>query len=371
MTPTADVSRRHFLQFAAAGTAGLALAPTASAAVSPSPTATADAVIWINLVGGPSQLDTFDPKPAAPSTVRGPFRPIPTRVPGIQLSELFPKMAAVSDKFSLIRSMHHTAAAVHETGFQLLQTGKLFGSGPEWPNAGAVVAHLLGERDRFPPWLVFGDRDVDTGLAVSRGFGPGFLPVSACDVDYPYSSRSEVDTPSFGDWAFVVPFFLGSSARFLTLNMFPTVFDAPSWDCHAAGGSLNTTLADYRDTVAPMFDAAFTTLLANLESVGRLDRTLVVATGEFGRTPYLNAGGGRDHHPGCWTAIVAGGGVQGGRAIGASDRLGGEPVDRPVTPPELLATVYHALGISTATTIPGPAGTPVRIVDAEPVAELF
>ena len=371
MTPTVDVSRRQFLQAAAAGTAGWAAAPAATAAVTPSPAATADAVIWINLVGGPSQLDTFDPKPAAPSTVRGPFRPIPTRVPGVQLSELFPKMAAVSDKFSLVRSMHHNAAAVHETGFQLLQTGKLFGSGPEWPNAGAVVAHLLGERDRCPPWWVIGGTELDTGLAVSRGFGSGFLPVPDGTLCNPGRPHPGYDTHSFSVWASVAPSTTGSGARFVTLNMFPTVFDAASWDCHAADGSLNTTLADYRDTVAPMFDAAFTGLLADLEQAGRLDRTLVVATGEFGRTPYLNAGGGRDHHPGCWTAIVAGGGVQGGRVVGRSDHLGGEPVDRPVSPAELLATVYHALGIPVTTTIPGPVGSPVRVIDAEPVAELF
>jgi uncharacterized protein (DUF1501 family) len=153
--------------------------------------------------------------------------------------------------------------------------------------------------------------------------------------------------------------------------MYSTVFDAPSWDCHADRGSLACDLDDYRDTVAPTFDMVFTTLIADLEQRGQLDRTLVVATGEFGRTPHPNANGGRDHWPGCWTAILAGGGVRGGRVVGTSDSLAGEPKDRPVTPAELVATIYHALGVPPHATIPGPDGTPVRVVDAAPVTELF
>lgn len=366
MTPNA--TRRDFLMSAAATTVGLSALPaTASLTTTP---ATADAVIWINLVGGPSQLDTFDPKPAAPSAVRGPFRPIPTRTPGIYFTELFPKLAAISDKFSLIRSLHHTAAPVHETGFQLLQTGKLFGDGPEWPHMGAVVGHLLGERARCPAWWMVGIADVETGMAVSRGFGQGFLtgmdsmPITAGKA-FPVE-----DPPSFAEWMSVVPS-TARDGRFITVNMFSTVFDAPSWDCHAAGGSLATSLGDYRDTVAPTFDDAFSALLLDLDSRGMLERTLVVATGEFGRTPYLNANGGRDHWPGCWSALIAGGGARGGRVLGASDRLGGEPIERPVTPPELVATVYHALGIAPTTTIPGPNGSPVPVVDAVPVIELF
>ncbi|MBX9622340.1 MAG: DUF1501 domain-containing protein, partial [Gemmataceae bacterium] len=95
------------------------------------------------------------------------------------------------------------------------------------------------------------------------------------------------------------------------------------------------------------------------------------ATGEFGRTPYLNGSGGRDHWAGCWTALVAGGGVQGGRVVGASDRLGGEPKDRPVTPQELVATVFHALGVPPDATIPGPTGSPVAVYPGRPVQELF
>lgn len=358
-------SRRDFLKTAALTTAGFATATATTAGATINPPSSADAVIWINLVGGPSHLDTFDPKPAAPSAVRGPFRSIPTRTPGVQVSELFPKLAALSDKFSLIRSLHHSAPPVHEAGFQLLQTGQLFGDGPEWPHMGAVAGHLLRSRANLPAWHVGGGLDVDTGMVAGRGFTGGFL----AGTEY---QPVPCEIPSGPDgWSLASRQLIAGGTRFLTINMFPTVFDAPSWDCHAAGGSLNTTLSDYRDMVAPMFDMAFSRLLQDLESHGLLERTLVVATGEFGRTPHLNANGGRDHWARCWTAIIAGGGVQGGRVIGASDRLGGEPADRPVTPPELVATVYHALGITPATTIPGPAGLPVSVVDAEPVRELF
>ena len=159
--------------------------------------------------------------------------------------------------------------------------------------------------------------------------------------------------------------------RFITINQFSTVFDSPSWDCHADGGSLRTDLNDIRDTVAPSFDTAFAALLTDLEDRGLLDSTLVVATGEFGRTPKLNANGGRDHWAGAWTALVAGGGVKGGRVIGRTDAKGTEPTDRPVTPQELVATIFHALGVPADATIPGPDGKPVAVYPGEPVAELF
>ncbi|HSQ55315.1 MAG TPA: DUF1501 domain-containing protein [Gemmata sp.] len=164
---------------------------------------------------------------------------------------------------------------------------------------------------------------------------------------------------------------VSDSSDFVTINQFSTVFDAPSWDCHADGGSLRTNLNDIRDTVAPSFDTAFSALLTDLESRGLLDSTLVVATGEFGRTPRLNANGGRDHWAGAWTAIVAGGGTKGGRIIGRTDAKGTEPADRPVTPQELVATIFHALGVPHAATIPGPDGAPVAVYPGKPVAELF
>jgi uncharacterized protein (DUF1501 family) len=157
----------------------------------------------------------------------------------------------------------------------------------------------------------------------------------------------------------------------VTVNMYLSVFDEVSWDCHADGGSLRTTLSDIRDTVAPTFDTAFSGLLRYLDDAGRLDSTLVVATGEFGRTPKLNGNGGRDHWANAWTAIVAGGGVKGGRVIGKTDSHGTEPTDRPVTPQELVQTIFHAMGVPHSATIPGPDGTQVAVYPGAPVTELF
>jgi uncharacterized protein (DUF1501 family) len=153
--------------------------------------------------------------------------------------------------------------------------------------------------------------------------------------------------------------------------MFDTVFNEITWDCHADGGALGTTLDDYRDTLCPMFDLAYSALLEDLHQRGLLETTLVAAFGEFGRTPLLNARGGRDHWPGVWTALFAGGGVHGGQVIGASDGHGAEPFDRPVRPAEIAASVYRALGIDRSARLPGPDGQPLPLVEAEPIEELF
>lgn len=385
-----DLTRRDFLRTGAA-TAVVATLPPLAQAAPARVTATADSCILINLVGGPSQLDTFDPKPNAPSDIRGPFRPIPTRVPGLHLSELFPRLASMADRFSLIRSMHHEEAPVHEAGLQLVNTGRLFRDGPEWPSVGCVWSYLHGDRDLGAGrrHYVVPQADVDTGMQVEKGFGPGFLRHTVapqeCGVNcaddamavWSLARRPEWADQRYGATAFgqnlngALKSVAKRPGRFLTVNMFNTVFDTPSWDCHADRGSLATDLGDYRDTVAPTFDLAFSQLLRDLEERGLLERTLVVATGEFGRTPHPNANGGRDHWPGCWTALVAGGGVKGGRVIGASDAIAAAPKDRPVTPQELVATIYRALGVGSTATIPGPDGTPVRVIDAAPVIELF
>jgi uncharacterized protein (DUF1501 family) len=159
--------------------------------------------------------------------------------------------------------------------------------------------------------------------------------------------------------------------RLTTVNMFDTVFDNITWDCHADGGALATTLEDYRDILCPMFDRAYSALLDDLAERGLLESTLVVAMGEFGRTPKLNPRGGRDHWPGVWSILFAGGGVRGGQVVGSSDAIGSEPRDRPVSPAEVAATIYHLLGIDPRTTLPGLDGQPKSIVTATPIEELL
>jgi arylsulfatase A-like enzyme len=256
-----------------------------------------------------------------------------------------------------------------------LNTGRLFRDGPEWPSAGAVVDHLFRRERKWhdvSSWSVWPDTRINTGISIGHGQSAGWLDLGAHApgtifphhqptnrfAEYCSMARARAAHDVFGH-------------QFVTINQFSTVFDSPSWDCHADRGSLSTDLNDYHDAVAPAFDTAFAALLTDLEARGLLDSTLVVATGEFGRTPLLNANGGRDHWASCWTALVAGGGVKGGRVVGASDNLGGEPKDRPVTPQELVATIFHALGVPPVATIPGPTGEPVAVYPGRPVAELF
>jgi hypothetical protein len=204
--------------------------------------------IVVRMPGGPSHLDTFDMKPDAPSEIRGPFRPIKTNVPGMEISEIFPRLARHADKFSIIRSVHHTETTHSEAG-------KLFA-----------------------------------------------LPA---------------------------------------LDTFQPVFDGESWDAH--GWNPFSPVLAYRDTVGPAFDLKFSTLLGDLSDRGLLQSTLVVALGEFGRSPRINTDGGRDHWPYCFSVVMAGAGIRGGQIYGSSDRIGAEPRDHPVTPAMIDATIRRAL----------------------------
>lgn len=353
------ISRRDFFKASAVAGAALAAGNSATAA----PLGKAKSCIFLMLTGGPSQLDTWDPKPDAPSDVRGPFSPIRTAVPGMHVSELFPKMAAMADKFSLIRTMHHEHAPIHENGFQLLNTGRCFGEG-EWPWIGSVVDSLKYDNDFGQRSHILNGATIDTGIPMDIG-------LSTAWTEWPSPPVHERDRPCLLTDCELALRAVEVGFQFCTINHFSTVFDTVTWDCHADRGSLRTTLGDYRNEIAPAFDSVLSLLLARLDDKGLLDSTLVVAVGEFGRTPKLNCHGGRDHWANCWTAIVAGGGTQGGRIIGESDATAGEPKDRPVHCSELVATIYHALGISHATTLPGPDGKPVRVVEAQPVMELF
>jgi hypothetical protein len=149
----------------------------------------------------------------------------------------------------------------------------------------------------------------------------------------------------------------------VVVNQFDDLAERVTWDCHAEPIGLRSTLDDYRRTLCPVFDNACAGLIEALHQRGMLDETLVVAMGEMGRTPRLNANGGRDHWTGAWSMLVAGGGVRGGQVIGATDRTASEPTDRPVSPAEVVASVYHAFGL------PGEAAR--RLIDAEPIRELF
>jgi uncharacterized protein (DUF1501 family) len=445
------VSRRAFLQAGALPAVGLTLAGALQAHVR-ADTAPRQEVncIFLFLLGGPSHLDTWDPKPGAPAEVRGPFAAVGTNVPGMQVTELFPRMARRAHRFAIVRGVHHEAPAVHDTGHQLLQTGRLFSPGVEHPHAGCVLAHLRGTRPGAPPSVVLPGPMGPTGGNLPHGQTAGYLaaragahlepllvhgdaagsvfrPAGAYPVDEPLgvvrTSRRvnlrtavEAAVPALESAAatrgpaFQQAFELAAGPRarsafsldeepaavrdaygrhrfgqscllarrlvergtgFVTVNMFETVFHQLSWDMH--GAAPFTTIQQYRDTVAPWFDQAYTALLDDLAGRGLLDSTLVVALGEFGRTPKLNAVGGRDHWPQCWSVLFAGGGVRGGQVLGGSDALGAFPAERPVTPAEVTATLYRALGVPLGAELPGPGGSRIPVVEpgTQPLAELL
>jgi uncharacterized protein (DUF1501 family) len=415
-TPTAAkapgaCSRRDFLKAGSlsAGAVGVTLADLGRTPAGQ--TAGEVNCILLFLVGGPSQLDTWDLKPNAPSTVRGPFRPTRTAVPGVELCEHFPRTARAARHFAVLRSVYHAEAPIHETGHQLLQTGRLARGGRENPHFGAALSHLRGPRPGgLPPFVVLPGPLGNTGVGVSHGQSAGRLgprhdpfvlhadperllsgrdllaPVDAahrahdagrggagCDRLFSSAAKKAFDlgreTPAtrarygrtpFGQSCLLARRLVEHGVRLVTVNMFDTVFDRVTWDCHADGGALPATLDDYKDTLCPAFDAAYAALLEDLAQRGLLGSTLVLAMGEFGRTPHLNPRGGRDHWPGVWSVLFAGAGVRGGQVVGSSDRLAGEPKDRPTSAAELAATVYHALGVDAA-----------PLVDAAPVRELF
>jgi hypothetical protein len=274
-------------------------------------------------------------------------------------------MAQRAGRFAIVRSVHHDAAPIHETGHQLMQTGQLFRAGQEHPQYGAVVSRLRGAR-RGPANAIVPGPIENTGVSISHGQGAAYL-----GKKHEPAVVAPKGGASFNVACQTALKLVEVGTRFVTVNMFRSVFNEVTWDCHADGGSLATTLDDYANTLCPMFDIAYSGLLDGLHERGLLASTLVVAMGEFGRTPHVNGRGGRDHWPGVWSVLFAGAGVQGGQVIGSSDKLGGEPKERPVSPQQIAATVYHALGLPAGTTIPGPDGTPVALAAARPVEELF
>lgn len=442
------MTRRDFLHAGVLAPLGLGLSQMAALQAKGAAVRDRDVnCIMLFLVGGPSQLDTWDMKPDAPSEIRGPFKPIATNVPGLQISEIFPRLAQQMDKVSLVRSVYHQATAVHDTGHQMMQTGRLFTGGIEYPHVGCVLSQMKGPRGDVPPHVLMPRPIGNTGGNMPHGQSAGFLgktfdpfvlnaDPSTPDFKVPdllppdtitvqreqrrktlrqaidqgigafeasadakllddnfrqayglmaskeareafdlrresEEVRNRYGKTRFGQSCLLARRLIERGVRFVTINMFETVFNETTWDIH--GSAPFSPIECYQNEVGPNFDNAYATLLEDLGQRGLLDSTMVLAFGEFGRTPKINPAGGRDHHPGCWTALFAGGPIQGGRIVGASDEIGGTPKDRPVTTGEIAATVYQGLGISLDTELPGPQSRPIRVVDhgVEPIQELF
>jgi hypothetical protein len=440
-------TRRDFLHAGSLSVLGLGLpAMQALAANGVAPDRDVNCILLF-LVGGPSQLDTWDMKPEAPAEIRGPFRPIATKVPGVQIAEIFPKLSTMMDKVSLVRSVYSTAAAVHDPGHQLMQTGRLFTGGIEYPHFGSVVSKTRGSRNDTPPYMLLPRPIGATGGNLPHGHTAGYLGKTfdpyilnadpndskfkvpdLLPPDYltsvresrrrslrsaidgavgafessadarlldsnfegafrlmaspqareafeisaePAATRDRYGRTRFGQSCLLARRLIERGVRFVTINMFETVFNEITWDIH--GSSPFSPIECYENEVGPNFDNAYTALLDDLVQRGLWETTMVLAFGEFGRTPKINPAGGRDHHPACWTVLFAGGPIQGGRVVGASDEIAYQPKDRPVSAQEIAATVFTGLGIDPALELPGPQSRPLRLVDhgVEPIHELF
>lgn len=431
------VTRRSFIQVGGLGSLGLSLNELLALQKASASGNREKNCILLFMVGGPSQLETWDPKPDAPSEIRGPFGAIRTNVPGVEINEYFPRMARMADKYAILRSVYHDESPIHETGHQMMQTGTLFRQGAEYPHYGSMVAMLKGARYGMPPYVVVPKRIGNTGVSISHGQGAGYLgqqfaPLYYDDLQRCHPSsfpilegsrlelngklseaidsldqrvdeqvvntsehpawnrilsrgakkafqfhmeneavRNRYGRGTFGQSCLLARRLVQSGVRLVTVNMFDTVFNRVTWDCHANGGSLGVTLEDYKQTLSPMFDQAYTALISDLDSRGLLEDTLVVAMGEFGRTYKVNSRGGRDHWTQVWSVLFAGGGVQGGQVIGASDKNAAAPKDRPIHPSEIAASIYHAIGINPSAQLPGPEQKAVQVAAATPVKEIF
>jgi hypothetical protein len=441
-------TRRDFLQIGALGAIGFGL-PSYFAAQAAGAVAEGkddQSCIMIFNLGAPSQLDTFDVKPDAPAEVRGPFRAISTKG-DFQLSELLPRHAEVADKFSIVRSCYHTAAAVHDAGWQMMQTGRQFTGGINFPHAGSTVEYLRGRRSDLPAHIVLPETMGRGGGNLPNGQAGGFLgkafdpfalmadpsqpnfqvpdllpPPELGDVridrrrrmraaiesrlsefeatenaaildanftaayrlmsspqaraafdlsQEPTAVRERYGMTRFGQCCLLARRLIEAKVRFVTINTFLTVFDEITWDIH--GSKPFTSIEGMKTIVAPMYDQAYSALIEDLDQRGLLSKTLVACLAEFGRTPKVNPAGGRDHWPQCFSVCFAGGGVQGGRTVGASDPIGAVPDERPTPPGEVVATIFHSLGLDLGTELPGPAGRPIPIVDfgTREIRELF
>jgi uncharacterized protein (DUF1501 family) len=441
------LTRRDFLHAGALAPLGLTLAGYQQARAEQKAKDADVNCIMLFLVGGPSHIDTFDPKPMAPAEVRGPFKPIQTKANGMQIAEIFPKVAQHTDKFSLIRSVYHTATAVHDTGHQMMQTGRLFQGGIEYPHAGSVLSYLKGQRGDVPAYVLLPKPIGRTGGNLPHGHSAGFLGrpydpfilnadpnapnfkvpdllppdhISAVRAERrqrlrdavdgaidkfeknaqakqlddsfnlafrlmssakareafaldkePVSVRDRYGRTRFGQCCLMARRLIEAGVRFVTVNMFETVFDEITWDIH--GSKPFTDIEEMSKQVAPNFDQAFSALLEDLKNRGLLETTVVTALGEFGRTPKINPAGGRDHHPGVWSILMGGGPIKGGRVVGESDELGYIPKTRPVQPGEVAATIFKALGLDPHKELPGPQSRPIPLADfsLQPVNELF
>jgi hypothetical protein len=424
----------------------------------------AKSVILIYLQGGPSHIDLWDPKDNVPDNVRSVFKAINTKLPGVQFTELLPRLASVIDRATLIRSMSYTpiglfnhTAAIYQmlTGYtadKVSPSGQLEPPTPkDFPNVGSQIIRLKPVTEPMLPFVMM-PRPLQESNVVGKAGTAGFLgraydpyylyppgddmdlnkmerisiddlklrpevtstrlerraklrdtitagmpavdkAIAKYDLDKYYGKalglvlsgrarnafdlskepaqlRERYGKNTFGQCCLLGRRLVEAGTRFVEIN-WPKVAnsDNHSWDVHVG---LSKRM---RDQSAPMFDAGLSTLLADLDERGLLSETLVVAVGEFGRSPQRgvstsgndNNDDGRDHWPYCYTALLAGAGVKRGFVFGRSDKTASAPLENPVHPKELLATIYHSVGINPSTIVYNHLNQPRELVQGEPI----
>ena len=379
------------------------------------PPARSTILVW--LAGGPSHLETFDPKPEAPDGVGGPLGAIATSVAGVSFCETLPRLAVQADRLSVIRTVHHLQGA-HEPGQAYMISGHRFRPGHNFPSVGAVVGHQYqhrASRNGLPTYVALPDESVRGGGHLGTAWNPLSIPADPSRPDFRVIDLFPPESIDEGRAARRRALARLVRSRFSSLRTSPAAhavarYTEQAWDIAdspRARAAFDLGLEtehtrdrygravmgqrllmarrlveaevpfvtvsahewdDHRNLVTrlgqklPDVDRGLAALIEDLDLRGLLETTLVVVTGEFGRTPKFNENAGRDHWSNAFSVLLAGGGVKGGRVIGKTDAKAAEPIDRPVTPEELYFTLYHQLGIDVKRFLPSTSGREIPIL---------
>lgn len=385
--------------------------------------ATAKNIIHIFLSGGISHQESFDPKPLAPSEYRGPFGAIETVASGIQLGSQFSETAKIADKIAIINSMTHGQAA-HERGTESMFTGYKPSPALSYPSFGSVISHELETVNNLPKYVSVPNQANEfagTGFlstkhgSFSLGSDPASPDFQVRDLNIPVTTdqfdrrrniletvNTKFDSETNSDAVDSIGKFYDQAYDLIGSKKATEAFDITmepqslverygsgqagkrflisrrlvesgvrmvsvtfgSWDHH---DNIKVSYERY----APELDKAYAALIADLDERGLLSETLVLLSTEFGRTPKINNTSGRDHWPRVFSSVMAGGGIQGGVKYGASDSLASEVDEDPVSPSDLAATMYHAIGVDPKKELMTADLRPIKIIDGGKILDLF
>jgi hypothetical protein len=424
-----EITRRAFLETTvSAGTAGLTLpailAAQAQGREQTGQTRSDTAVIQIWLGGGPTQFETYDPKPDAPAEYRGPFKAIPTALPGVQICELLPAHARVMDKCAILRSVYHNSGD-HDYGMFVCTTGKTV---KNEPCVGSYLAKIRGASgSALPPYIHLGfPQTANVGFLpnfqanyLGCGYDPFYVTDDPSDAKFKVPNLELADGVTidrlddrksllaqfdrvrrgydssgiaesldhFGRVAFDMVTGPRSRDAFDLSHEDPATrerygmhrwgqscllarrlveagvgFVTVNFDPHSYAFDMHGNVKTGMENVGPRMDSAIPALVEDLYQRGLDKQVLVIVWGEFGRTPKVNGSGGRDHWGEVMSVLVAGGGLRVGQVIGSSSAKGEVPKDRPIEPYDVLATIYRHLGIDPRATFSDLAGRPVPLL---------